>query len=429
MLSTNTINQNIQSSLPQPLENESFIPQPSFLRLLKYHTDTISAIAFNSNNKQLMSSSFDNRVMVWDLTSLKNLPSIGSGHTSLINDLSIAPNGFLFASASSDHTVRLWSNTYDYSSQNRKIQSQVLKFHSAPVKSVDFSCDSRLITSCSDDETVKIIGVADKRLKATLTGHKNWVKTCRFSKDAKLIASGSDDKTLRLWDVQMKKQAYCFENEHKGAVNCVRFHPDNSCIATACFDSKIRLFDVRSKRTVQIYSYHTKPATCVAFHPSGMFLSSTSYDGTIKIYDLRIGDILFTLNAHESAVMSCAFSQFGDYFASGGLDSQIVIWKSNLESYSNLPERIASYNSEYTESPSPTSSKPFNSETGLNYKKVGSRERRDVSEGLTNVFDKMVSQMDMITSSFVNFEKRISKMEEMVDEMNEEDEKNMHDMN
>ena len=37
--------------------------------------------------------------------------------------------------------------------------------------------------------------------------------------------------------------------------------------------------------------------------------------------------------------------------------------------------------------------------------------------------------MDMITSSFVNFEKRISKMEEMVDEMNEEDEKIMQDMN
>jgi centriolar protein POC1 len=120
--------------------------------------------------------------------------------------------------------------------------------------------------------------------------------------------------------------------------------------------------------------------------------------------------------------MCCAFSHFGDYFASGGLDSQIVLWKSNLESYSNLPDK----NANFEESPSPTSTKPFNSETGLNYKKV-SHEKKDVSEGLTNVFDKMVSQMDMITSSFVNFEKRISKMEELVDEMNEEDERNMRD--
>ena len=425
MLSTTLQNKKTFQSQINPLEQESMIPQPQFLRLLKYHTDTITSIAFNSNNKQLISSSYDNRVMVWDLTSLKQLPSIGIGHTSLINDLSISPNGFLFASASSDHTVRLWSNTYDYSSEKRRIQSQVLKFHTAPVKSVDFSCDSRLVCSCSDDKTVKIIGVSDKRLKATFIGHNNWVKTCRFSKDAKLIASGSDDKTLRLWDVQMKKEAYNYENEHKGSVNCVRFHPDNSCIATACFDSKIRLFDVRSKRTVQIYSYHNKPATCVSFHPNGMFLSSTSYDGTIKIYDLRIGDILFTLNAHESAVMCCAFSQFGDYFASGGLDSQIVLWKSNLESYSNLPEKIIG---NFDDNLSPTSSKPFSSVTGLNYKKTTS-QKKNASEGLTNVFDKMVSQMDMITSSFVNFEKRISKMEELVDEMNKEDEKNLKDMN
>ena len=156
-----------------------------------------------------------------------------------------------------------------------------------------------------------------------------------------------------------------------------------------------------------------------------MFLSSTSYDGTIKIYDLRIGDILFTLNAHESAVMCCAFSQFGDYFASGGLDSQIVLWKSNLESYSNLPEKIIG---NFDDNLSPTSSKPFSSETGLNYKKTTS-QKKNASEGLTNVFDKMVTQMDMITSSFVNFEKRISKMEELVDEMNEEDEKKLKDMN
>lgn len=405
------------------VEDDATIVRPSFCRNLKYHSDTVSMLAFNSNNKQLVSSSFDNHVLIWDLTNSSKKPLIGEGHKSLINDISLSPSGFMFATASSDHTVRIWSNTNDYSSQEGNIQSQVIKFNSAPVKSVDFSCDSRLICTGSDDKSVKIISVADKKLQANLTNaHKNWVKCTRFSRDSKIIASSSDDKTLKIWDVTKKTLCYTFEKEHKGPVNCVRFHPDNSCLATACYDGKIRLFDIRSKQLVQTYPYHTRPAICVAFHPSGNFLASTSYDECIKLYDLRMGDILFTLKAHEGAVTSVAFSTFGDYFATGGLDSNIVVWESNLEQYMDLAQDDMYNNNEVINL---TTSKPFNEETKLNYKNKMMKEtytrmndKDNASEGLTKIFDKMVSQMDMITSSFLNFEQRVSKMEEMLDEMN-----------
>jgi WD40 repeat protein len=35
-------------------------------------------------------------------------------HKSLVNDISISSHGTLIASASSDHTVRIWSNTEYY---------------------------------------------------------------------------------------------------------------------------------------------------------------------------------------------------------------------------------------------------------------------------------------------------------------------------
>jgi centriolar protein POC1 len=182
---------------------------------------------------------------------------------------------------------------------------------------------------------------------------------------------------------------------------------------------------VRSKRLVQTYKYHTKPATSVAFHPNGYYLASTSYDGTIKLYDLRIGDVFFTMFAHENAVMSIDFSNFGDYFASGGMDSNIVLWESNLEFYNGNKFLKNCGN--------------FGNSSTVNYKYHGYKENvgnnnnlnvnnsnnnynnSNVSEGLTNVFDKMVSQMEMITNSFVNFEKRITAMEDVVEQMNQDD--------
>ena len=405
------------------------IPQPEFAKLLKYHGDTIPMMVFNPNNKQLISCSFDKNVLIWDLTNLRKLPKIGTGHTSLINDIAMAPNGNFYATASSDKTIRIWSATDDYTTAD--ISSYSLRFNETPVKAIDISCDSLLIATGADDKTVKIISVNDKKLQANLLGHSNWVKTVRFSRDALLVASGSDDKTLKLWDIYKKKLVHDFKSgEHKGAVNCVRFHPDNSCLATACFDGKVRLFDVRSKQLVQSYKEHDRPATCLSFHPSGNFLASTAYDNTIRIYDLRIGETLFTLKAHESAVMSCCFSTFGDYLATGGFDSTIVLWKTNLEQYmnidvSNIIERKSKSLLMGSETMNAFESKNININSNTNVNtSMQSGSKDNIGESLSNIFERMVSQLDLITNSFTNFDNRLERMEKIVDEMNEEDLKN-----
>ena len=430
-ISTSQSNQgqipNQSTSVQFPVQKTITIPQPEFAKLLKYHGDTIPMMVFNPNNKQLISCSFDKNVLIWDLTNLRKLPKVGRGHTSLINDIAMAPNGNFYATASSDKTIRIWSATDDYTTAGNHISSYALRFNETPVKAIDISCDSLLITTGADDKTVKLISVNDKKLQANLLGHSNWVKTVRFSRDALLVASGSDDKTLKLWDTYKKKLVHDFTTEHKGAVNCVRFHPDNSCLATACYDGKIRLFDVRSKQLVQNYKDHERPATCVSFHPSGNFLASTAYDNTIKIYDLRIGETLFTLKAHESAVMSCCFSNFGDYLATGGFDSTMVLWKTNLENYMNIDvsdilERKSKSLLMGSDTMNNFESKNICSNNVNN--SMQSNGGDNIGESLSNIFERMVSQLDLITNSFTNFDNRLESMEKIVDEMNEEDLKN-----
>ena len=419
--------QNPSTSAQFPPSKTLTIPQPEFAKLLKYHGDTIPMMVFNPNNKQLISCSFDKNILIWDLTNLKKLPKIGRGHTSLINDIAMAPNGNFYATASSDKTIRIWSATDDYTTAGKHIASYSLRFNETPVKAIDISCDSLLIATGADDKTVKLISVNDRKLQANLLGHSNWVKTVRFSRNALLVASGSDDKTLKLWDTYKKRLVHDFNSgEHKGAVNCVRFHPDNSCLATACFDGKIRLFDIRSKQLVQSYNDHVRPATCVSFHPSGNFLASTAYDNTIKIYDLRIGETLFTLNAHESAVMSCCFSNFGDYLATGGFDSTMVLWKTNLEDYMNIDlssilERKSKSLLMGSETMNNLESKNISNNVNTSIQSSGND---NIGESLSNMFERMVSQLDLITNSFSNFDSRLERMEKLVDEMNEEDLKN-----
>jgi centriolar protein POC1 len=113
----------------------------------------------------------------------------------------------------------------------REGSSVTIKAHSACVRGVRFSCDGQLLVSCSDDKSVKVWKVNEKKFLYSLNGHTNWVRTASFSPDSRLIASSGDDKVVQLWDADQRRgiQEY---SEHSGIVNDLKFHPDGTCLAS-----------------------------------------------------------------------------------------------------------------------------------------------------------------------------------------------------
>lgn len=77
---------------------------------------------------------------------------------------------------------------------------QTLEGHSGSVLSVAFSGDGQLLASASEDHTIKLWDPATGALKQTLKGHFTWVLSVAFSGDGQLLASASYDRTIKLWD-------------------------------------------------------------------------------------------------------------------------------------------------------------------------------------------------------------------------------------
>lgn len=85
---------------------------PSLKRSFRGHKDDVTAVVFNPNLKQAMSTSLDSSLMVWNFKPQLR-PFRFVGHKGHVNDVDVNPNGTLIATASQDHTIRLWTNSVE----------------------------------------------------------------------------------------------------------------------------------------------------------------------------------------------------------------------------------------------------------------------------------------------------------------------------
>ena len=259
---------------------------PELATRLSGHRGAVQCVAFSPSLRQLASGGADHSVLVWTTPATSypsaleraSPPAQGAaalaspsrafkylGHSGAVNAVAYSPDASLLASASADHTVRLWAPSVQG-------KSEALKPHTQAVRGVDFSADGQRLLTCSDDKTCKIFSVPTRRFLRTLAGHANWVRAAVFSPDGSAVASGSDDKTVRIWDAAA---AVCTNvlYDHTEAVTCVRFSADGHALAACARDNNIKLWDARMAgssgawQLLQHYAAHSAAVTSLSFHP------------------------------------------------------------------------------------------------------------------------------------------------------------------
>src|SRR4051812_24682719 len=83
---------------------------------------------------------------------------------------------------------------------------RLLHGHTAAVRCLAYSPDSRLLASGGSDNIVILWDLATGGLIARLEGHEDWVRGVAFTLDGKRLASVSWDNTLRRWGLHRRRQ-------------------------------------------------------------------------------------------------------------------------------------------------------------------------------------------------------------------------------
>ncbi|KKP04274.1 hypothetical protein THAR02_03625 [Trichoderma harzianum] len=173
------------------------------IRTFEGYKNSVQLVSFAPDGRQLASASSnvvrwqngppdDYIIKLWDAVSGGYTATL-TGHSDTIEAISFAPNNRQLASASSDKTIKLWDTATG-------LHIKTLEGHPASVLAVSFSPDGRQLASASFDNTIKLWDAAIGSCITTLTGHGNWLDAIAFAPDSRQLASAPHDAAIKLWD-------------------------------------------------------------------------------------------------------------------------------------------------------------------------------------------------------------------------------------
>jgi WD40 repeat protein len=264
----------------------------------------------NSENKQ-QSPLEDASSSSWQLVQTLE------GHQGEVTALALHNNGKFIASASSDHTIKLW-NLASY-----KLLFTLLG-HTASVLAVAISPDGQILASGSQDCTIKIWNLSTGRLLRTLTGHTGAVSSLAFNGDRSTLISGSHDKSIKIWQFNTGKLLHTL-TQHQAPVVAIAVSPNQKKFAssdrhlTNLWDNKLELLQswTENMRLIQV------PATI----DSNKLLVLERDSKMVKFTDLISNCTEGELAEDYDTIMATSVDHLMGVLAFSSKDSNIKLWR------------------------------------------------------------------------------------------------------
>ena len=281
------------------------------------HSELVESMSVTPDGRRAVSGSRDKTVRVWDLASGQCLWTL-TGHGRGVNSVSVTPDGRRAVSGSSDATLRVWDLA---SGQCLK----TLTRYTDAVTSVRVTPDGRGAVSGSVDTTLRLWDLASEQCVRTLTGHRAQVTSVRVMPDGRRAVSGSCDKTVRVWDL-ISGQCLRTLTGHARDVTSVRVTPDGRRAVSRSEDKTMRVWDLDNGQCLWTLSGHTDRVTNMSVTPDGRRAVSGSQDKTVRVWDLECGHCLRTLTAHSDSIASVRVTPDGRRAVSGSEDKTVRVW-------------------------------------------------------------------------------------------------------
>ncbi len=334
---------------------------------LSGYGSSVKTVVFSPDSRTVFAGGWGGKIVAWDVATRKITKTL-LGHTGDVVGLAVHPNGKLLASASWDHTIRVW--TLDLPADPKP---RVLTEHSGIVNEVTFSPDGSQLASAGEDGAVNVWETKSWKTTTTLRGHDGVVHHVSFSPGGKSVVSTGQDGQLKLWDLtrsqlgvvatgtgQLQRKVvfradgtrfyvssvslpardpdgYVTSHDsdtgkqlrvigrRPGGFRTVAADPDGQFVA-ADSDIDIQLWDAATEKPLRELKGHASKVSAIAFLSGGILVSGAD-DGTVKLWRAATGELIHELEPRVGPVTQIAAEAQESVFAIAGNEGQLAVWR------------------------------------------------------------------------------------------------------
>lgn len=278
--------------------------------ILRGHTGAVNAIAFAKTGGKLATASDDHTMRLWNLATLESRALVG--HADEVWKIALSPDSRTLISAGKDKTARVWNLDTG--------ASRALSGHAAPIHAIALSPDaSRLATFGADGEG----RLWDLRTDQDrpLEGHTSAVETATFNQAGDRLISASTDGTVRLWSASTGESAVMLNVPDPTPI--AAYSPNRKLIGVGS-SSGVWIVDIASGKS-RLLGAIPDGVLSIAFTPDGGSLAAAAQDGAVRLYSVSGGPPRVFQSTHFP-VLKVAVSPNGKLLAASGTDRVVRVW-------------------------------------------------------------------------------------------------------
>ena len=236
----------------------------------------ILCASLNSDGKHVATGATDNSIRVLSIETKAEQSQLAK-HTGPVSGVRFSPVKAQVLSVSWDNTAILWN----VENGTPLYQKEIVEGRRGLGA---FSPDGTRVALPTANNGVTLVDTDSGALSTQLAGHGQRVTSFAFSADSQKLLTTSLDETARVWNVADGALLFALEG-HGTGVMCGVFSPDGASIATGTADGLIRLWDASSGQLLHTTAGHSATVVGLAYTGTSRRLFSVSEDGTVRLWN------------------------------------------------------------------------------------------------------------------------------------------------
>lgn len=279
---------------------------------LRGHGGPVRALAISSDGTQVLSGSFDTSAIRWSI-SRNAAEQVMRFHENAVNAVAFLQDGRM-VTAGADARIAVWS-------AGKSQPDAVFEGHAAPVASLAVSPDGAWLASASWDHTVRLWPL-NGGTPRVLEGHSQNVNGVAFSPDGRAVISVGYDAAVRIWPVAGDGSPIV--RQLPTPLNAVAVTPDGEIVVGGA-DGKVYFLSPEGEMRADVQASAT-PIIALAAAKDGALVAAAGIRGTVTVVERKTRHVQKSLVGPGLPVWSVAFFPDGRTLLTGGADRMLRRW-------------------------------------------------------------------------------------------------------